>query len=139
MTDLIKINTEETISKSSDQSQSKPRYRTRKFLVIFSALLLLILAVVAGYFYWQSRKQETQNTLEQVGKLIILPLNEVPTIATVTDLELLKDKAFFAKAKVGDKVIIYTTEKQVILYRPKDNKIVEVASLNIGTDQGVKP
>ena len=118
---------------------TKLRRITRKSLVIFSTLLLLILAVGASYLYWQASKQKTGNVLEQVGKLIILPLDEVPTIATVTDLELLKGQAFFAKAQVGDKVIIYTLEKKVILYRPSDNKIVEVASLNIGIDQKIKP
>ena len=41
--------------------------------------------------------------------------------------------SFFSKAKVGDKVIIYTNARKAILYDPVAGKIVEVAPVNIGT------
>ena len=53
-------------------------------------------------------------------------------MATVSDLEKLKDQPFFAKAKIGDKVLIYTDAKKAILYDPVNDKIVEVAPINIG-------
>jgi hypothetical protein len=72
-------------------------------------------------------KQEASELLGQLGKLIILPANEQPTIATVSDIEKLKDQPFFQNGRVGDKVVIYSQAGKAILYRPEENKIVEVA------------
>ncbi|MFZ2484727.1 MAG: hypothetical protein WAX80_02125 [Minisyncoccia bacterium] len=115
----------------------KPKRKKSTLTIIILAVLILISAVsTAGYFYLQSKKQdESKNILDQVSKLIILPQDEQPTIATITDLEQLKDQEFFANAEVGDKVIIYTKAKKAILYRPSENKIVEVAPLNLDSGQ----
>ena len=88
-----------------------------------------------------STTNETQLLVEEVGKLIILPQNEQPTIATVSDLGKLKDQPFFVKAQIGDKVLIYTTAKRAILFRPSSNQIIEIAPLTIGEspDQLSKP
>ena len=114
-------------------------------------IILLLLAVAgmgaAAYFYqqWNTLKQNPQATVQKeaeqlvgrVSRLIVLPEGEVPTIATVQDPELLKEQLFFANAKKGDKVLIYTNARKAILYDPVSNKIVEVAPVNIGNPQGV--
>lgn len=84
-------------------------------------------------------KEENQQLVTQVGKLIILPTDEQPTIATVTDLSKLKDQPFFAQAQLGDKVLIYSRAKKAILFRPSTNKIVELAPLNTQTAQPEAP
>ncbi len=118
-------------------------------------ILTFLLIVVAGAgvyaytLYQQSQSQlkllknpqeaakfETQQVIDAVGKLISLPSNETPTIATVTDAKKLKNQPFFAKASNGDKVLIYTTAKKAILYNPSQNKIVDVAPVNIDTSKG---
>lgn len=76
---------------------------------------------------------ETAQLLEEVGKLVTLPPNEQPTIATVTDPEKLKDQAFFAQSRMGDKVLIYNQAKRAILYRPSEHKIIEIAPLELPT------
>ncbi len=63
----------------------------------------------------------------------MLPQDEQPTIATVTDLAKLQGQPFFANAQVGDKVLIYSRAGKVILYRPGENKIIELAPINIST------
>lgn len=104
-------------------------------------LLLLFIALgTGGYWYVQHRGQssiEYQNTdpraaeiLAKLSLLVTLPTDEKPTIATVTDLAQLNGQALFAKAQLGDKVIIYAKAKRAILYRPAENKIIEVAPLN---------
>ena len=60
-----------------------------------------------------------------------LPTDEEPTIATVSDLEKLKDQPFFKDAKEGDTVLIYDKAAKIILYDPVANKIVNAASNNI--------
>lgn len=67
---------------------------------------------------------------EKVGKLISLPTDEKPVIETVTDLALLQDKPFFAKAEVEDKVLVYEKAAMALLYRPSKNIIINTVSPN---------
>jgi hypothetical protein len=81
-------------------------------------------------------KEEASKLVAEVGNLIILPKDEEPTIATVTDPEQLKSQAFFANAQKGYKVLLYATAKKAILYDPENKKIIEVAPINIGAPAG---
>jgi hypothetical protein len=111
--------------------------------------IVAVLVVVAlagagtGYYYYdqyQTLKQNPQAVTEKenaalvakLGQLIVLPTDEQPTIATVADPSKLKDQPFFANAKTGDRVFIYTNSKKAILYDEIANKIIEVAPINIG-------
>ncbi len=76
-------------------------------------------------------KNEMESIVEEVGKIIELPSDETPTVATVTDAEKLKDQVFFKKAKNGDKVLIYSNSRKAFLYRPSEKKIIEVGIVSI--------
>lgn len=108
-----------------------------KVILLTLTLLLVISAGGAVYFYKELRKTqkdttyEVQDVLKQVSRHMILP-DGTPTVATVTDPERLKDQSFFVNAKTDDKVLIYTNARKAILYRPSEDKIIEVAPLNIG-------
>lgn len=125
----------------------------QNFLLKPSTLVILsvISAAAAGgsYFYAisqgkmmaktnspQASVDETKALLNKVSKLVVLPEGEDPTVATVTDIDKLKDQAFFIKAKNGDKVLIYTRAKKAYLYDPQINKILDIAPVNIGTGAG---
>ena len=111
------------------------------FLSLF--VLLLLASVAAGYFYWELRtlknnplavaEKENSALVEAVGKLMLLP-DEKPTIATVTDPEKLSDQTFFANAKTGDKVLVFSVSKKAILYDPVLNKIIEVGPVKVTED-----
>lgn len=121
-------------------------------------VLALIGLATGGYFFFQYQKtnKELQNIktdpsilqkaaqedikklVAEVGKLIVLPEGEDPTVATVTDIEKLKNEVFFQKAKNGDKVLIYTQAKKAILFRESQKKIIEVAPINIGTSSATQ-
>lgn len=103
--------------------------------------ILVVMSTLTGYFYYKLNRLSSSTTssktsvsnddlLLKVSKLILLPNDEVPTIATVTDLEKLKDQSFFSKAKIGDKVIIYSKAKKAFLYNPESNRVVEVAPID---------
>jgi len=78
---------------------------------------------------------ETDREVSEIGKLIALPTDEKPTVATVTDVDKVKDQPFFKNAKNGDKVLIYTKAQKAILYRPSENRIIEVGAVNINNQQ----
>jgi hypothetical protein len=114
-----------------------------KRLILILFFLVLIFGGTTFYFYkkstltkgtaeTQALEEEAKALAIKVGILMVLPKNEVPTIATVSDPSVLKDQVFFIDAKKGDKVLIYTGAKKAILYDPTINKIVNVAPLNIG-------
>jgi len=77
-------------------------------------------------------QDETSKLIADVGRLILLPEGETPTVATVSDVEKLKDQPFFAHAKNGYKVLIYSNSRRAILYDPINNKIIDVAPLDTG-------
>ena len=79
-------------------------------------------------------QQEEEELVRKVGELIELPMDEKPSVATVTEPEKLGNQPFFVKAKSGDKVLIFTNAKKVVLYRPSENRIVEVGAVNIGQE-----
>ena len=81
-------------------------------------------------------QEETARVVAKVSRLIVLPEGEEPTVATVADPEVLKDQPFFAKAKKGDRVLIYANARKALLYDPESNRIVEVAPINIGQPTG---
>lgn len=78
----------------------------------------------------------SDDLVSKVGKLMILPKDEDPTIATVSDLSKLQGQPFFEKAEVGDKVLIYQKAKTAILYRPSTNLIIALAPLNSSSEPG---
>lgn len=115
-----------------------------KIILTFFILLALASAGAAAYFYREasllkanpqaSTQRETEELVARVGKIILLPQGETPTVATVFEPEKLKDQIFFTNAQKGDKVLIYNNAKKAILYNPQTNKIVEVAPVNIGDE-----
>lgn len=119
----------------------------KKKTVILGIILVVLIVIgttAAGYFYFQFRKsqklladpaalakKEVAALVQRVGKLMELPSDEEPTIATISDKTKLSAQPFFARAKNGDKVLIYTQAKKAILYDPIANKIIDVTNINV--------
>jgi hypothetical protein len=117
--------------------------RRNRPLIIFLALagLVVVLAATTVYFYRRydrlsqgPAQEETKALVEEIGKIMVLPEGETPTIATVSDPDKLRGQVFFEGAKKGYKVLIYTNAKKAILYDPTTGKIVNVAPINIGSN-----
>ena len=110
-----------------------------KFLII----VLIVVSVFTIFYYKKvndlkgidnvAAEREVKALVEEVGKVIVLPTGELPAVATVTDLEKVKDQLFFAKAKIGDYVLIYQNARKAYLYDSENKKILEVAPVNFGT------
>lgn len=122
------------------------RYRFKKFSPYFAGAILLAVLVSLGFLLKDKflnnnsdidgliSQREAKTLAGRVGEHIILPTDEVPTIATVSDPSLLKEQSFFAESKKGDRVLIYTNARRAVLYRPDIDKVVTVAPLNIGEE-----
>ncbi len=108
-------------------------------------LLVLVLFICSAFLFTQFQqarrklqtstpavsKQQVSDVVARVGKLIILPTDETPTVITVKDASKLKSEKFYVDAKDGDKTLVYRQQQKAILYRPSTNIIVNVAPVTI--------
>jgi hypothetical protein len=125
--------------------------KLQKQMIMWLVIAILFIAAIGTAAYYVKRYNDTQKQLKKVsatsqqtvqsqnqqlinsvGRLTVLPNNETPTIATVTDITKLKDQVFFVNAQNGDKVLIYTQAKKAFLYRPSTNKLINIAPVNLG-------
>lgn len=125
----------------SDDISTQSPVSGKKVLPVL-IVLIIVVSVFAVFFYNEAETlKQNPNALNErkiallvkkVEKIIALPEGELPTVATVADTKPLAGNLFFAKAKVGDQILMYTSARKAFLYDPKANIIVEVASINIG-------
>lgn len=130
--------------------------RHQKLIILFLVTTVLGLAV-SFFFYNQYSKaqkelkslkkglteaqkpKETTNDVAkivaEVGKLIKLPEGEVPSIATISDIEKLKEQPFFQNGKNGNILLVYNKASKAILYDPLEKRVIEVAPLGSATTQ----
>ncbi len=139
--------TRTTRTRSVSDSETPVAKEKSLWLVVFVLGVLLLLTIsVAGYFYYQFRNsaeiadaKEIEDLASEIGAVMMLPENETPTLATVTDKDKLSEQAFFQKSENGDKVLIYSNTGRAILYRPSTKKIVDVTTVNINTPPTEQP
>jgi len=111
------------------------KQKSRKIYILVIVLIILALITVLwikndSHGSNQSAKSQLNFYVAKVDKLIELPTNETPTLATVTNQNTLSKQTFFKNAKNGDKVLLYTNNKLAILYRPSINKLINVGPIN---------
>lgn len=106
------------------------------YLFVISGIILFIGgALLSGFvikkepqIFGLSAQSELTGLISQVEKLIVLPADELPTASTIGDVSTLSGQSFFKNAKTGDKLLAYPNAKWAVLYRPTENKIVEVGA-----------
>ena len=77
-----------------------------------------------------SGQQVAEEVLNKIRNHIELPTDPQPTVATITDVERLRESnEFYQKAKNGDHLII--TEKRAVLYDPERDVIIDVVPVQI--------
>lgn len=121
-------------------------------------LLILLIAALCGFAwsfwrYWTIRqevrflstpqgqqelnKKEVDNVVAAVGKLIVLPTDQQPTVATIQDVvALAKEQPFFNGAENGDKLLFY--QDKAIIYSTKYDKLVNVGPVYNQGGQAMK-
>lgn len=111
----------------------------RKTFNLILIFVLLISFCLSGFLFYKlkkvenskntANKEEVQSLIDKVSRLYLIPKDEEPTVATVSDPQILKDQSFFTLAEKGDKVLIFTRASKAVLYRPSIDKIVEIAPI----------
>lgn len=138
-----------------DDKQASPKRSNS----LTNTLLLALLVVAVGAFAWsfwsyQNVKQEvavlkdpqlaselnqkqTEELLSKVSKLLVLPNERQPVVATINDVETLAStQDFYALANNGDKLIIFQNARKAVIYDEDDNKIVNVGPIFVNNAEG---
>jgi hypothetical protein len=145
MDDITNPKDKDAISNSglntNRQTISKKRSTGFPLKNLLMGLAIVASLATAGYFYKQNRdikanpnsvsQKEVASLTKSVGKLMTVPTDEQPTVATVQDKEKLKDQPFFKDAQNGDKLLIYTKAQKAIIYRESQNKLVNVGPVSL--------
>ncbi len=77
-------------------------------------------------------KELAKQVLARVRKHFALPMEPEPTVATIVDVEKLRERnVFYRKAENGYHLIL--TSNRAILYDPKQDVIIDVAPVQIQT------
>lgn len=129
---------EETEQTTMAAPEAMPNKGKTKFIII--GLLVVLALLAGGWYYLKNRSQnpdavaqkQLAETVAAVGRFMLLPDGEQPTLAIVSDLSKLEGQPFFKNAVEGDRVLIYPESRKVIMYSPAKGKIVEVGALNPG-------
>lgn len=78
----------------------------------------------------QQNQEEAKAIVEKVRRHIDIPSDIEPTVATIVDVEKLRERnAFYTKAQNGDHLIV--TTDRAILYSPSEDRILDVVPVQI--------
>ena len=117
-------------------------------------LVFILLFISAAAFVWsfynlrvtankmnriaEGALQNGQNTenpqalLDKISRLILLPQNERPSIATINNVaQLQKNWPFYENARNGDVLLIYFQAKKAYIYDPEKNMIINMGSVDV--------
>lgn len=132
---------EEMFSFEKPKSVNVKKNTIKNFFILFFAILS-VLGVFGTYYFFDKynnlkndpsivSNKDTDNILDRVSQLMVLPSDEAPTIATILDKDKLDNQPFFDESQNGDKLLMFNSAMKAILYRPSTNKIIKVAPINI--------
>jgi hypothetical protein len=109
------------------------RFKLSKKILLFAALSLTTI-VAAAVILWQPWQHEDLNKVEavkyRIAKHLMLPANEQPALITVIDRSKLQTP-FLKQAENGDKILVYQSNRQAVIYRPGADRIVAVGPVII--------
>ena len=116
------------------QTASAPARSSKKLTIVLFILLAILLAGCGFLYmrYQQALAKQPKTDAERIAQItsrldsaVELP-NEQPTIATVGDVKKLAEPQLAARAKTGDELLVYAQAKRVILYRPSEQKVIDM-------------
>lgn len=105
-----------------------------KISLALTVLVILLLSGLSILFFQRDKAGHTgggnaASVVNQVGRHFVLPQDEQPVIATVTDQTKLTSPVL-KLAENDDKLLVYQKTKIAILYRPRIDKIITVSPVS---------
>ena len=106
------------------------------FLILSVSILVLISRVRSA----PTPNLENLNEVKMaISKHYVLPSDEEPALATVTDKSKL-NSVLANKTENGDRILIYQKNQQAIIYRPSIDRVVDVTPVQIDAPEtGTSP
>lgn len=119
------------------KARSAPKKsQERLIMTILAGAAALMVLILIGYgvtklwgYLFAGTDRELRALVTDVGHHMLLPTDETPTLATVSDMHALEGQEFFRNAQEGDKVLMYMRSQRAIIYRPSIDKIIEVGPI----------
>lgn len=134
--------------KEVPSSKSRRRIEMNRTTILISLLAILLTGACVGLVYMfvdvrdtqteldkysdpaqydELQQEQTQTVIDSVAKHILLTEDEDPMVATIVDVEALKEQnpEFYKYAKNDDNILIYST--RAIIYRSSTDMIINVA------------
>jgi len=105
-------------------------------LVAFGLVAGLFIIIVINTRSHTGADKEVKSVVAKVGHHVILPSDETPALATVTDTSKLKNNKFLSQGKSGDKILIYAKWQRAVLYRPSLDKVVDIGPVDVTPPSG---
>lgn len=134
-------------SPSGKKSKKAKRSTKQKLMMIVGVVVVLLVLGSLGFLlkkYNDTRqevqklstiqgqqelnKTQTNQLLGEMRAIIVLPSGEDPVVATITDINQLKDKEFYKDAQNGDRVVVFPNAKKAYIYRPSTKTIINVGA-----------
>ena len=124
------------------------RFNVKSLSKLVFVLILIGFAGWSFYSYQQSQKEvvrlstiegqqklqedEIESLLKKIRAHMMLPEDEEPTVATVSDVDaLIEQQPFFNGTQNGDKVLVYVKARKAIIYSPERDVIVNVGAVMV--------
>ena len=131
----IDLRTAETIANVHPRkAERRLRMPSARWLLLLASVIVFATGV---YLATNWSKLHSSADVNDVGEIKIkvsrhylLPTNEMPALATVTDASKL-NTPFLKQAHTGDKILIYQTNKFALIYRPSLDRVVAVGPVSI--------
>ncbi len=112
--------------------------RTIMLIVGIIVVLVMLLAAIAlgrdsdnsaAPSSMNSQDTEAKQLYEKIGKTVLLPVNEIPTVANVSKEELAQQQTGLTDIQENDKVLLFAKSRKAVVYRPSIDKVVAVVTL----------
>jgi hypothetical protein len=123
------------------------KFLTNKKLIYTLSLIFvgIIIGILIGASYFRAHRdvvgtdassthnndQVVQKLISDLSKLMILPADDSPVVATINDAATLaKDQPFYVNSVNGDALLVFPKSSKAVIYSPSRNVIVNVGFIS---------
>lgn len=125
-----------------DQKPGRHYINRRTIFIGVGIFTIVALAVTSGFLYYKYQQvlhapDAEQQLVSRIGNIIQLP-TEQPTLLTIADKAKLTNPALAGEVQNNDQLLVYNNAKKIIVYRPSNQKVVAMFSVQADTAAAAK-